>query len=93
MIYPEDKRIDGVCVITYKHPKDIKDCETTEDGLLIINRYYGERIKYSYSIYYVMKYGKHYRFKIKNCKYNYKPKNITKRVVNFIRSNGVFKLK
>lgn len=93
MIYPEDKRIDGVCVITYKHPKDIKDCETTEDGLLIINRYYGERCKGSYTIYYAMKYGKYFHFKIRNCKHIYKPKNIIKRVVNFIQRRGVFKLK
>ena len=93
MIYPEDKRIDGVCVITYKHPKDIKDCETTADGLLIINRYYGERVKGSYTIYYAFKYGKHYHFKVKNCTHIYKPKNITKIVKNFIQKNGVFKLR
>lgn len=65
---------------------------TTENDTITISHYYGERIKYSYSTYYAIKYGKHYRFKIKNCKHNYKPKNISKLFENLIWRNGVLKL-
>lgn len=44
------------------------------------------------SHYYAIKYGKYYRFKIKNCKHVYKPKNISKQVENLIWRDGVFKL-
>lgn len=93
MIYPEDKIIEGVCVKTFKPPKNIGNCETTKDGLLIINCYYGSRTKGSYTVYYTMKYGKYYHFKIRDYHHVYKPKNITKQVKNFILEMGVFKLK
>lgn len=65
---------------------------TLQDKSITVSHYYGERMKYSYRIYYNIKYGKHYRFKIKNCKHNYKPKNISKQVENLIWRDGVFKL-
>lgn len=76
-----------------KHPEVLFAWRTTtENDTITISHYYGERTKYRYKIYYSIKYGKHYRFKIKNCKHNYKPKNISKQVENLIWRDGVFKL-
>lgn len=74
-------------------PEPFLTRRTVQDKSITINCYYGSRPKFGRSIYYIMKYGKHYRFKIKNCKHNYKPRNISKQVENLIQRIGVFKLK
>lgn len=79
-------------IISNIPPESFLYRKTLQDKTITIRRYYGERTKYRYRIYYNIKYGKHYRFKIKNCKHNYKPKNISKIVENFIWRAGVFKL-
>lgn len=93
MIYPKDILINEACVISFKPPKALEYYETAKDDVLIINRYYGSRSKGGYTIYYAFKYGKHFHFKIRNCKHIYKPKDITKEVEDFIYKMGVFKLK
>ena len=89
MIYPKDIPINEACVISFKPPEVLEPYKTVKDDVLIIDRYYGSRPKFGRSIYYIMKYGKHYRFKIKNCKHNYKPKNISMQVENYPENRSV----